>query len=225
MAIINQKKIEQYLEILPVRTRKAFLLLAKQNWLKKSDWYLAGGTALALQVGHRSSRDLDFFTKRSDFRITNVLKHFSKDNWQTTVAKEGTIYGEFIGAKVSFIAYPYFIPKNQSIWFDNIKILNQLDIAVMKVIAISQRGKKRDFYDLYWCVKNLLPLEEIITKLNGQYPTINHNYHHILKSLSYFTDAENDPTPKIFFKASWQEIKRFFQKEVKRLAEKLIGLK
>ena len=95
----------------------------------------------------------------------------------------------------------------------------------MKIIAISQRGRKRDFFDLYWCAKNLSPLKEFILKLKTQYPSATHDYHHILKSLVYFPDAENDPMPKLNFPASWPQVKKFFNGEVPKITKEIINLK
>ncbi|MBI4994480.1 nucleotidyl transferase AbiEii/AbiGii toxin family protein [Candidatus Peregrinibacteria bacterium] len=103
-------------------------------------------------------------------------------------------------------------------------MLDKHDIAVMKIIAISQRGRKRDFIDLYWYCANYSPLINLIKCLPSQYLNISRNYHHILKSLIYFCDAENDPMPKIFFKTSWKEVKNFFKQEVKRTARQLLRL-
>lgn len=64
----------------------------------------------------------------------------------------------------------------------------------MKVIAISQRGTKRDFVDLYWYCRNQEPLIDILHRLAKSYPSVGHDYHHILKSMIYFADA--DPTPQ-----------------------------
>ena len=209
------KHIEWHLEILPRPARKALDFLSNQSWLKRSPWYLAGGTALALQAGHRSSADLDFFTPKDNFSNGALLRHFLKDpNWKTIINEEGTIYGEFFKAKVSFIAYPFFKPTRLPAWYGGVRVLNPLDLAVMKVITISQRGRKRDFIDLYWCAKNIEPLYEIIMRLKTQYPTVSHNYHHILKSLVYFSDAENDPMPSLYFDVSWPVVKIFFQKEI-----------
>lgn len=219
------KAMKWHLEIVPPKTRKALDLLSRQSWLKHSQWYLAGGTALALQAGHRSSIDLDFFFPRGTFDLVPLLERLKKFDWKTRIVKQGTVYGELLGAKVSFIAYPFFVPKFKPSWYGAIRVLHPRDIGVMKIIAISQRGRKRDFFDLYWCANNVEPLEEIIRRLNIQYPTIGHNYHHILKSLVYFDDAEADPMPKIFFKAAWKEVKRFFQKEAAILTKKLIGLR
>ncbi len=103
-------------------------------------------------------------------------------------------------------------------------VLNPIDVAVMKLIAVSQRGKKRDFFDLYWCANNLETLENTIKRLTSQYPTVAHDYHHILKSLVYFDDAESDPDPTIFFKTSWNTVKNYFKKEIPVIARKLIRL-
>ncbi|MFH1233589.1 MAG: nucleotidyl transferase AbiEii/AbiGii toxin family protein [Patescibacteria group bacterium] len=223
MDIDIKKQLDSYLNILPLKTKKAFIFLSKQGWLNKLDWYLAGGTALALQVGCRKSVDLDFFKRKKNFDASEILDNFSENNeWKTTINKKNTIYGELFKAKVSFIAYPFFVPKQKFIKYGFIKILHPLDIAVMKIIAISQRGKKRDFFDLYWCVKNIEPLENLIKRLKIQYPSVAHNYHHILKSLVYFNDAESDPLPEISFKTNWKDVKNYFKKEILNITNKII---
>ncbi len=214
---LSHSKLKYHWEALPPATKKALDKLANEGWLKKSKWYLAGGTALALQVGHRSSVDLDFFLPGADFHTGRLVNRFSSADWHTTVIKEGTIYGALLNAKVSFIAYPFFVPSKEFTDYGAVRMLLPKDIAVMKLIAISQRGKKRDFYDLYWYANNREPLYDVLLRLDRQYPNLEHNYHHIIKSLSYFEDAENDPEPKIFFKASWKEVKKFFMQEVKQL--------
>ncbi len=213
------------LDILPKNTKRAFEFLSKEKWLEKSNWYLAGGTALALQAGHRQSVDLDFFTKDKNFNNNELLGHFaSNPDWRTDVNNEGTIYGELLGAKVSFIAYPFFVPSEEYLPFGSINILKSADIAVMKVIAISQRGRKRDFLDLYWLVHHGESLENVIGKLKKQYPFVAHDYHHIVKSLVYFDDAEDDPMPEIYFSTTWKEVKAYFSKEVPLAAKRLIDL-
>jgi len=208
---------------LPKKTKESLDFLAGQKWLEKSGWYLAGGTALALQTGHRKSVDLDFFTQKKDFNNVALLNHFlNNENWKTTINQEGTVYGELLGAKISFIAYPFFIPKQKYVKYGAVKIIQPIDVAVMKIIAISQRGRKRDFFDLYWCAKNVEPLGETIRRLRAQYPSVAHDYNHILKSLVYFADAESDPNPDITFKASWNEVKKFFEKEVPDVMRELV---
>jgi len=225
MDITSQKSITWHYETLPRQTKKALDFLSKEKWLKESGWYLAGGTALALYAGHRKSIDLDFFTEQVEFDNTDFLKNFiNNKNWQITFDRENTIYGQLFKAKVSFIAYPFFIPLQEKFLHGNIKILSPIDIAVMKITAISQRGRKRDFFDLYWCANNLEPLETTIRRLKKQYPSVAHNYHHILKSLVYFEDAENDPEPEINFQVNWRGVKKYFEKEIVKIAENVIRL-
>ena len=226
--ITSKKKIIPYgqnwhYETLPRQTKKALMFLSEEKWLKESSWYLAGGTALALQTGNRKSLDLDFFTENKDFDTEELLARFSANkDWVLNFSRKNTIYGQLLKAKVSFIAYPFFIPKQEPLWHGVIKVLQAKDIAVMKITAISQRGRKRDFFDLYWCAKNIEPLEEIIKRLKVQYPSVAHDYHHILKSLVYFEDAESDPEPQINFYPSSKKIKNFFIKEIPEIAEKIM---
>lgn len=145
---LNSAVLEQlHLDALPITTRKAFLHSIHLPFFSSSGWYLAGGTALALQVGHRQSVDLDFFT--------------SQETFSEKAAAE------------------------------------TLDIAVMKVVAISQRGRKRDFIDLYWLCRHQLTLLESIERAERQY-NVKQNRNHLLKSLVYFEDAEADPMPTLF---------------------------
>jgi len=220
---VNPKKIEWHFITLPPDTKKALDFLSLEDWLKESKWYLAGGTALALSAGHRKSVDLDFFNTEKDIDNDDLMNNFlGNKEWNAYLNKKNTVYGELFGAKVSFIAYPFFVPKQNYLEYGSIKVLAPKDIAVMKIIAISQRGRKRDFFDLFWCAKNIEPIENIILRLKEQYPSVAHDYHHILKSLVYFNDAETDPDPEIYFKASWKEVKKFFTKEIPLIAKKII---
>ena len=220
---VASQKIDWHFKTIPPHTKKALDFLSLQNWLKQSDWYLAGGTALALSAGHRKSLDLDFFNTQKNIDNNELLSNFLENkNWDTNLNKKNTIYGELLGAKVSFIAYPFFVPKQNYLRYGSINVLAPKDVAVMKIIAISQRGRKRDFFDLYWCVHNVEHLENIILKLKEQYPSVAHGYHHILKSLVYFEDADADLDPEIYFKVTWKEVKRFFTKEIPMIAKKII---
>lgn len=215
---------EWNLETIPENTKSALRFLRTEKWLFRDGWYLAGGTALGLQVGHRQSVDLDFFTEKKTFSPVSVTNHFSKEAWKAEIVEEGTVYGAICGAKASFIAYPFFVPAVPKLSYGEVSVLHKDDIAVMKVIAISQRGRKRDFVDLYWYAKNVASLQSVIMKLPRQYPDVAHNFHHIIKSMIYFNDAENDLMPTLSFKATWKEIKDYFQREVPRVAKEIIGL-
>ena len=116
------------------------------------------------------------------------------------------------------------VPAKPKLSYGFVEMLDKDDIAVMKIIAISQRGRKRDFVDLYWYVKNIAPLHSVLGKLKKQYPNIAHNFHHIIKSLTYFDDADKDPMPPLLFEVSWDGVKKFFREEAVKTAKELLGL-
>lgn len=223
LPLTSVEKSSLHLDVLPKATQKAFAYFSNNQIANIHDWYLAGGTALALQVGHRQSVDLDFFSERQDFDETALEKALlGTGNWKTTLREDGTVYGEYNGAKMSFIAYPFFIPSAAQLQYGNIRILPTHDIAAMKIIAISQRGKKRDFVDLYWLCNNHGSLEAIIQSAIDKYPNNKLSMSHVLKSLVYFADAEDDPMPTIYFPTSWNAIKDFFNKEVPRITSAMM---
>jgi hypothetical protein len=142
----------------------------------------------------------------------------------TTLREQGTLYGLFYGAKISFIAYPSFHPSDEGLQCGSIHILSPQDIASMKIMAVSQRGKQRDFFDLYWLAQNGTSLEDAILGALRQYGEQHHSLPHFLKSLVYFADAEDDPTPEIFFPADWKTVKHYFETTVPALAKKMLQL-
>src|SRR3989338_6995526 len=218
---LKSKTKSFFMDRLPRATQRVFLYCAKSQLFKQHRWYLAGGTALALQAGHRQSVDLDFFTTLKTFNelsLERSLKNTGK--WVSTHRERGTLYGTLLKAKMSFIAYPFFKPAQPKLRYGTLSILKVPDIAAMKIIAISQRGRKRDFLDLFWYCQNCEPLEDVLWRAMRQFPGEEHNMNHILKSLAYFGDADSDPMPPLFFKVTWPEIKNFFKKEAARLAKK-----
>ena len=217
-------KVKLHFDTMPKPTLHAFEFLSKERWIGRNGWYLAGGTALALQVGYRRSVDLDFFTQRKKFDNKKLIESIKIQDWKIKRDSEDTIFAELYSASVSFISYPFFVPKSPRLKSGLIDILDAKDIAVMKVIAISQRGKKRDFFDLYYCAKNVLDLDKIVTNLRAQYPLIAHNYQHILKSLVYFADAEDDPEPDLLIDLNWKTVKKYFEKEIPALTKKLLRI-
>lgn len=226
LSVETKKPEELFLDCLPTSARRAFLYCVnKLDALIHLPWYLAGGTALALHIGHRQSLDLDFFLPKTSFdEVAFEGELVATEQWTTSFRQKGTIYGVLANTKVSFIAYPFFKPSPFRIRCGNVYILTVRDIAAMKIIAISQRGRKRDFVDLYWYCKNKEPLYNIILSATRQFPGQEDNINHILRSLVYFEDAEQDPMPKIFFDITWKEIKQYFQHEIPRITKEFLGL-
>ena len=144
-------------------------------------------------------------------------------SWSIESRSPCTLYGELLGTKASFIAYPFFTPREPFLKQGTVSIIRPPDIGAMKITAISHRGRKRDFVDLYWLCRNVQPLEESFERALNQY-SVRQNPNHIIKSMAYFEDAESDPMPTLFFDATWDDIKKYFRAEVTRIARKLIGL-
>lgn len=186
--------------------------------------YLAGGTALALQIGHRISYDLDFFTpKEFDGKI--LIQRLKKNltDFQLERAEWQTIIGYIKKTRFSlfFYNYPLLFKTHK---FLKINVADIRDIASMKIAAISGRGTKRDFIDLYFILKKarILTLKKVLSLYNKKFKVLEQNKTHLLKSLVYFNDAEKDPMPKMLREANWQEIKDFFEEEVKKISAELI---
>ena len=98
-----------------------------------------------------------------------------------------------------------------------------LDIGLMKWAAVSQRGSRKDFIDLYMVVSQGHSLETMMELIPDKYPQAQINYYHMVKSLSFFEDAEKEPPLLIRRSFSWEEIKACFIEEQKRLMDLLIG--
>jgi hypothetical protein len=180
-----------------------------------TSFYLAGGTGLALRLGHRRSVDLGFFLSE-DFNEDSVLQKLQHLEGFALVAKEpGTIYANIRKTKVSFItySYPILFPFQA---FLGVNVADSRDIGCVKISAIASRGTKRDFVDLY-CLAQKYGLKQLLGWFTTKFSQTNYSIPHILKSLSYFEEAEQDPIPHMLMSLSWEEVKQFFAREAPRL--------
>ncbi|MBL7197384.1 MAG: nucleotidyl transferase AbiEii/AbiGii toxin family protein [Candidatus Omnitrophica bacterium] len=204
-------------KVLPGNTKAILALLEKSEIIQNA--YLAGGTALALQLGHRISYDLDFFTSE-EFDEKLLLPEIKKiSNFKLEKIAWRTILGEFEGVRFSIFYYEYpvlYATKK----FGMINIVGVRDIAAMKIAAIASRGTKRDFVDLYYICKETLSLEEAIQLYDKKYKNLATTAMHIIKSLIYFVDAEPEKIPKMLKEVAWEEVKKYFENEIKKLKYK-----
>ena len=178
-------------------------------------FYLAGGTGLALQLGHRRSVDLDFFLSE-DFDVELVIQKVQGLQQFALVSKSpGTIYANIGATKVSFIAYvyPILFPLQR---FHSADVADPRDISCMKLSAIASRGTKRDFIDLYVLAQRY-GLEQLLTWFQNKYSQAHYSMVHVLKSLAYFEDAERDPMPDMLIGLSWPEVREYFTRQVTKL--------
>lgn len=174
-------------------------------------FYLAGGTGLALQLGHRRSVDLDFFLAE-DFDVEPLLQKIQQLEGFSLVSKSpGTIDAHIGETKVSFLAYAYPVlyPFKQ---FLGANVADPRDIGCMKISAIASRGTKRDFVDLYVLAQRY-GLDSLLGWFRTKFAQTNYSMVHVLKSLAYFTEAEQDPMPHMLVPLVWDDVKRYFTHE------------
>jgi len=147
-------------------------------------FYLAGGTGLALWLGHRRSVDLDFFS-REMFSEEALLQRVQGIGGMSVVSRDDqTLHADIRGVKVSFLGYPY--------------------------------RARRDFIDLY-VVAREHGLKSLLDLFHSEFAKANYSRLHILKSLTYFEDAEREPMPEMLAPVAWPEVKAYFQREALRL--------
>ena len=195
-------------------------ILPKLSFLK-GRFYLAGGTGLALQIGHRDSVDFDFFTKESfdTFDLyKELLKIFGQENISKTLEEKNTLNVVLNGnIKLSFFSYPY-PPIESLIKEEFLDIAGIADVGCMKLSAVVGRAVEKDYIDLYFILRQI-PLGGLLSKAKEKMPDLDHNL--ILKSLIYFNDVEMENIVfKHNFDISFDEVKRFLEEEVKKIIVK-----
>lgn len=199
-----------YLEILDPKRKK---LLSQLGFLKNQGFYLAGGTALALQIGHRTSMDFDFYSEKK-FDTRQLRGEFDQKfhSVKEVYLNPGSIEIEINTVRMSFFRYPYGLIR-KPLELEGVLLASKEDIAAMKILAISQRGTRRDFIDIYFLMKEF-GLESIIDFTKEKYQMF--NIYVGLQGLVYFEDADEDPVKERFRmlkKIDWLEIKKYITKE------------
>lgn len=189
------------------------LLIQLMNEKAFASFALAGGTSLALQIGHRSSVDIDLFGE-AEIQY-DLFLDLLNDLGKTTLSKrtKNIFILEVNGIKIDFVNYKYSLLDEIHI-VDGIRLLSTKDIAAMKIAAITGRGSKKDFIDLYFLLKSF-SLSEIMHFYSQKYH--DGSTFLALKSLVYFDDADIEPQPKMFVDFDWDECKQYILEEVRRL--------
>ena len=194
---------ELHLEILPEEQLRLLQLLTGETFIR--DFYLAGGTGLALYLGHRQSFDFDFFIP-TDFdtsQIVNILTGLGK--YERGNEERNTVNGLLNGVRVSFLGYKYDIIDEFS-HYQSIRLAGIRDIASMKLEAIAGRGSKKDFVDMYF-ILNQFTLEQIFSFHVLKYGVGLSNQYNHLKSLVYFNDADEEAMPLMTSPLKWDKVK------------------
>lgn len=176
-------------------------------------FYLSGGTGLSLQIGHRQSEDLDFFSTKSFNSLLLEKEVATLGPLTNTELATGTVNTYIDGVRLQFLEYQYPLIEPFANW-QKIQLSSVLDIACTKLQTVSMRGGKKDFVDLFFLF-DIYSLPVLLEKAKTKYSTVDYSQAHILKSLVYFEDAEAQPMPRMLKNVSWKEIKTRMISEVK----------
>jgi hypothetical protein len=173
---------------------------------------LVGGTALALQYGHRQSVDLDFFGSPLASQEDTIDMLSSLGNITIHNRTDKILQVVLRGIKVDVIDYSRYGWIDPPVVDDGIVLASPRDIAAMKINAIEGRGSRKDFVDIYMLLQHYT-LGELLDFYSMKYP--NYSIFRALLSLTYFDDAETQAMPKMFIPQTWEEIKAYISDKVK----------
>lgn len=205
-----------YFDVLPKRQAvlwKRFSSASEK--LKSSRLYLAGGTALALQLGHRQSLDFDFFSQKSGFgpNLHRWLQSFP--DFILREMDENTLHAELQKTKVSFIGGYRYPLIRRPLEVEGIQLASIADIALMKLLAITHRATLRDYLDLAAILRGPISLGTLLTLSRKKYGK-RFNFLIPLKALVSFEDLDRE-TPVMLDKEigkNWKNILRQAVREV-----------
>ncbi len=173
-------------------------------------FYLAGGTALALQLGHRRSVDLDFFSPTEDIPSIRRSLEDALAPYQPVLAD--TSWGNLVyiaqGIRVGFYGYGYTLIE-PLIEVENARLAGMIDIALMKLDAILGRASRKDFLDLY-IICQQVALQEILQQASRKYPGVRDFESQVAKRLTYFARADQDERVILFDDVPWEKVKEYF---------------
>ena len=187
------------------KTLDLLIQLQAKKYLEK--FYLVGGTALALQIGHRKSVDIDLFSDFS-FDITQILENLSADfDFKLFFSAENTIKGSINRVQVDILAHRYPLVL-EPLKEDKIMMLSLQDITAMKLNAITGSGQRvKDFIDIYYLLRQFT-MTDMISFYKTKYKQ--YNEVNVLKSITYFNDVNLSDWPQLIENPSlqWDEVKK-----------------
>ncbi len=186
--------------------------------LSRLGFYLAGGTAVALHLGHRRSVDFDWFTFDG---LSNPLQFAAEIRdegiaFTTDHVAPGTLHGSVQGVRVSMIRFRYPMLSALRKMRSGIHIAGKADLAAMKLSDVTQRGAKKDFVDIYALGKKTRSLQKMLNWYREKFAV--ENVAHLMYSLAYFEDAERERLPRMLWDINWQAVKTELQQWLKNEA-------
>lgn len=194
-------------------------ILKQIEFLKKFGFYLAGGTAIALQFGHRTSKDLDFYTEKH-FKSGDLVQEFRKVFKKEVInirRAPDTLFLKIKQTDLSFFKYPYRLIRSLTPYL-SVNLASIEDITAMKIEAVIERGTKRDFVDIYYSIEKY-GLKKVLSFVKEKYPETFNEYN-CLHALKYFADADISQKDRkriyLYENIEWKNIKEYITNEVKK---------
>jgi hypothetical protein len=195
--------------------------------LVASDFYLAGGTALALRLGHRVSVDFDFFSEHRAMdiddrrRLVDGFRDVNED-LRITTDTDGTLIFTWLGVSLSFFRYPYRMLEAPT-QREGLPLAGTADIAAMKLSAIIGRGSRKDFIDLDALLTER-PLADWMTAAERKFDTVPEFRRMALRALLYFEDADVEQAPRMLRPLDWEALKARLRRDVGELGRADLGV-
>lgn len=187
------------------------------------EFYLAGGTALALQLGHRHSVDLDFFsaTQSDILALTEPLKHAFHDFQLLQVQNPwGNLILTVENIRVGFYAYGYQMV-NPLVISGAYKLADRVDIGLMKFDALFSRASRKDFHDIYALCQRIA-LKDLLALATVKYPDFRDFEIQAAKRMVYFERAEVESPLPLIEPVEWQTVKQWFKLQARSLGNSWI---
>ena len=164
-----------------------------------------GGTSLALQIGHRISVDLDFFGNELVGGAEQLFSEVQSLGSASLIAESKNVHQYVVsGVEIDVVTQPYQWLED-SLEYDGLRLASVFDISAMKILAIMNRGSRKDFIDLSFLLERY-SLAEMLEGAAEKYPGVSRFA--MCKSLVYFEDAEEEPMPRMLIDRSWEEVRR-----------------
>lgn len=209
-------------QVITPTMRNVLRFIGQQSFAER--FYLAGGTALALRLGHRLSVDLDFFsatdevTRKTRHEILAALAPLSPEALEDV---DGNLLLEVSGLHVGFFGYGYPLLKPADT-LENVAISSLVDAGLMKLDALISRGSRKDFYDLYFITQEV-PLLTLLQLGQTKYPYARDFELMAVESLVLFENADRDFQPKMLSDVPWEQVRQFFIAEAQALGQTWFG--
>jgi hypothetical protein len=192
-----------------------------QSDIKLAGFNLAGGTSLAMQIGHRKSIDLDLFTL-DDFDSNSLLEYLEDAfRFKLNFSSVNTLKGHIDDINVDFISHKYPVVK-QPLSEEGMRLYSIEDIAAMKLNAIAGNGtRSKDFIDIYFILRQY-KIDDILSFYKTKYT--GRNQLHVIKSLTYFDEIRTHDFPKMILEKelSLTEVRNLISLNVNNFSKKFL---